>query len=453
MQFSSLTFIYIFLPAFMLIYYIVPKAWRNAVLFISSLAFLGWGEPLCALAILTSTAVDYFLALNMQNQKIKKVLLILSIFLNIGTLIIFREAIYLKSINAFDMSIGLQSLKIFIPIGVSVYTLKSLSYTIDVYKQKIIAEKDFFTYACFVTMFPQLPFGPIMSYKEMVLELKKRNYNINIFIKGLGYFIRGLFKKVMLANNIGLLWNTINQIPTNQLSPLSAWLGIIAFTLQIYFELSGISDMATGIGKMLGFNFIKNFNYPLTALSVREYSKRFNISLNNWFKKYVYNPLGGSKNGIGITAINVLVISILTALWYGTSYNFILFGLFFFLVIVFEKTIFQKLLEKLPNAIKHIYVVFVVLFSMVLFVMPTLPQAFSYYSSMFGLNDAEFLSNDVLKLLFSYSINLVFCILGCTKFVKIVSQTKLFDRNRTYKQVLSISFYAVLLILCTAYLL
>ena len=370
MVFSSILFIFRFLPIAMGIYFLTPKKLKNLSLLILSLIFYSWGEPRYFLLMIASIFVDYFISINIEknnkNKKIKILLLAISIIFNVGILFFFKYInFFIENINSiFNMS--LNNVKITLPLGISFYTFQTMSYTIDVFLGKVKAEKNIINFGAFVCLFPQLIAGPIVKYIDISKELKNRDINLDEIQEGIRLFILGLGSKVLIANNIGSLWNEVETMGFNNISTILAWMGIIAFSLQIYFDFNGYSLMAIGLGKILGFNFPNNFNYPYESRSITEFWRRWHITLGSWFKEYIYIPLGGNRKGKKRTFLNLLIVWFLTGLWHGAEFNFILWGLYFFLLISLEKLILDKYLNNY-KFFAHIYTIFMLLMGWAIF--------------------------------------------------------------------------------------
>lgn len=390
MVFSSLTFLYFFLPITLLVYYISPKKLKNFILLVSGLFFYAWGEPIYVLVMILSAIIDYFAGMVMdkydKNEKVRNISLILSICINIGLLAIFKySSFFVENINTvFKTSIT--DPKLPLPIGISFYTFQSISYTIDLYRRKIKVQKNLINFMAYVTMFPQIVAGTIVTYGDISEKLDDRKVTLDHMSDGISQFVKGLGKKVLLANNIGLMWEQIKALNYSEISMITAWLGITAFAFQIYYDFSGYSDMALGLGKMLGFDFPKNFNFPYTATSVSDFWKRWHITLGSWFREYVYIPLGGNRSGTPKTVRNLIIIWMLIGLWHGASWNFILWGLYFGLLIIMEKYLYGKYLDKLPKLVGRIYTFIFVIFGWVLFETNSLSEAAAYFKAMFGFN-------------------------------------------------------------------
>lgn len=417
MVFSSILFIFRFLPIAMGIYFLTPKKLKNLSLLILSLIFYSWGEPRYFLLMIASIFVDYFISINIEknnkNKKIKILLLAISIIFNVGILFFFKYInFFIENINSiFNMS--LNNVKITLPLGISFYTFQTMSYTIDVFLGKVKAEKNIINFGAFVCLFPQLIAGPIVKYIDISKELKNRDINLDEIQEGIRLFILGLGSKVLIANNIGSLWNEVETMGFNNISTILAWMGIIAFSLQIYFDFNGYSLMAIGLGKILGFNFPNNFNYPYESRSITEFWRRWHITLGQWFKQYVYIPLGGNRLGRARTYFNLFIVWFLTGLWHGASYNFILWGLYFFILICIEKNGLLNLLNK-HKLISHIYTIFFILVGWVLFAVIDLNQIINFLKKMFIFNAG----NEWIYYLRNYIIIYTIAIIFSTSFLK-----------------------------------
>ncbi len=414
MVFSSITFLYFFLPAVLLIYYISPKKMKNIILLVSGLFFYAWGEPIYVLLMLFSSFVDYAAGLFIdrfdKDERKRTIALLVSLVVNLGMLGIFKYSGFILGIFGIDIE------PLPLPIGISFYTFQSMSYTIDMYMRKIKVQKSFLYFASYVSLFPQIVAGPIVRYEDVQNEIVSRTVNINKLGEGVGIFVKGLAKKVLLANNIGLLWTEIKAMNYSDISIVTAWLGILAFTFQIYYDFSGYSDMAVGLGKMLGFNFPENFNHPYISRSISEFWRRWHITLGSWFKSYVYIPLGGNRHGILKTLRNLLIVWVLTGLWHGASWNFVLWGLYFGILIIVERLFLGKILSKLPFFITVPYTFFLVILGWVLFDTADLTSAILYYGAMFGETGIIFDETAFYKLK-SFGFIFILCIIGSGNFM------------------------------------
>ena len=405
MVFSSIPFLFFFLPIVLICYYLVPFKLKNYVLLVFSLIFYAWGEPVYIILMIFSCLLNYFYALYHDKVKNKKLLFILCIVANLLILGFFKYADFLIDIINSIFRLNINPLKLALPIGISFFTFQTMSYSIDVYRSSVVPERNFFYFTTYVSMFPQLIAGPIVRYETISKELYKRDINFNNFSDGLLRFMQGLFKKVLIANNIGYLWTTLSSMES--LSIASAWLGIIAYTFQIYFDFSAYSDMAIGMGKMLGFNYLDNFNYPYISKSVTEFWRRWHISLSSWFKDYVYIPLGGSKCSRIKHIRNILIVWCLTGIWHGASYNFMLWGLYYGIILIIEKFFLKGFLSKLPNTLKHIYTMLVVIIGWLIFASTDLSMFSVYFSNMFNIFKYPFIDETFIFYFKSYFIIIV----------------------------------------------
>lgn len=423
--------------------------------------------------MLLSTAIDYtagrLMAKYDDDNKKRKICLIVSVCMNVGLLAIFKYSDFLiDSFNGvFGTSItnpvvlvnkvlnslyplGLNEKRVELPIGISFYTFQSMSYTIDLYLRNIKVQKSFLNFASYVSLFPQIVAGPIVRYEDVANELESRTVNIAKISAGIGLFVKGLAKKVLLANNIGIVWTQIKAMDYSTISVATAWLGIIAFAFQIYFDFSGYSDMATGLGKMLGFEFPKNFDHPYISKSISEFWRRWHITLGSWFRSYVYIPLGGNRNGNFKTYRNLFITWALTGLWHGASWNFILWGLFFGVLIIIERLGFGKILEKLPSAVSMLYTFVMVLFGWVLFDTDTLADAGRYYAAMFGAS-GSLVDSYARYTIASNAVMLTLCILisgGLGS--RLISFCE--EKNKRASAVAGVAVKIGGLLICTAYL-
>lgn len=421
MVFSSISFLFFFMPIFFILYYIVPKKFKNYCLLFFSLLFYAWGEPIYIFLMIFETFINYIFAL-LINKNNKKIYLILTIILNILIIGFFKYSNFLIDIINSILNLNIDNINISLPIGISFFTFQGMSYVIDVYRKEVKPEKNYFILLTYISMFPQLIAGPIVRYETVATELKSRTITFENFSKGMTRFLKGLYKKVLLANIIGMLFNTISS-NISDISLLTAWLGAISFALQIYFDFSGYSDMAIGLGKMLGFNFLENFNHPYMADSITDFWRRWHISLSSWFKDYVYIPLGGSKKGIKRTIINLLIVWFLTGIWHGADYNFVLWGIYYGLLLILEKFILKKVIDKLPRIIKHIYTIFFILIGWVIFSISDMNELVLYIKKLFDFSNI--IDNNFLYYISNYSIILIF---GIVLSIKInINQNKLIN--------------------------
>lgn len=455
MVFSSVTFIYVFLPVVLLVYYAAPKQFKNALILLSGILFYAWGEPVYVLLMLFTTAVDYTAGRLIDkfddSRKVRMAVMISAVAINLALLCVFKYSSFvIGNINAL-FGVNLPDPQLPLPIGISFYTFQSMSYTLDMYMRKVSVQKNFINYAAYVTLFPQIVAGPIVRYQDIAVELEHRTITLTKIGEGVGIFLRGLAKKVLLANNIGMLWTTVKGTPLDELSVLTAWLGIIAFTFQIYFDFSGYSDMAVGMGKMMGFNFPQNFNYPYLSKSVSEFWRRWHITLSSWFRDYVYIPLGGNRVGTLKLLRNLLVVWLLTGLWHGASWNFILWGLYFGVILIIERFFLGKYLKKLPAFLQVAYSFLLVVFGWVLFEFDNLSNVGAYFSAMFGGFGAGLVDGQAGYLLSSYLLILIICIVAATDYPKKLVE-KISAKFPVAVRCVSPVFEVGLLFVCTAFL-
>ncbi|MBR6738962.1 MAG: MBOAT family protein [Oscillospiraceae bacterium] len=390
MVFSTPYFLFLYLPIVLTLYYIVPLQLRNFVLLVVSLAFYAWGEPVYIFIMFASIAIDYTHGMLVTrckergNDKGARMAVASSVVFNLALLFFFKYWDFLAGSLA---SVGLDFMPVLgleLPIGISFYTFQTMSYTIDVYRGDARVQRNIVTFGSFVTLFPQLIAGPILQYKDLDEQLEKRTCSAERFASGAQRFTVGAAKKVLLANAIGPLWDAMLATPAEELSVLGAWLGIVAFAFQIYFDFSGYSDMAIGLGRMLGFEFLENFNYPYLARSATEFWRRWHMSLGSWFREYLYIPLGGNRVGKGRLVMNLLVVWACTGIWHGASWNFLFWGLFYFAFLVVEKFWLLAILDKLPRVLGHIYGLTLILLGWVIFAVEDMSALGGYFGAMFG---------------------------------------------------------------------
>ena len=391
MVFSSLEFMFLYFPVVLLLYFVTPLKWRNATLFLTSLIFYGWGEPLYVFLMLFTVTVDYFFGFMVgkyreTNRRRAKGYMIAAIVINLAILGFFKYANLALDTVAALTGAKVAHLNVALPVGISFYTFQALSYVIDVYRMDANAQRNYTAFGTYVTLFPQLIAGPIVRYQDVDDQLRSRTHSAELFASGVRTLAAGMGKKVLLANAAGEIWSRISEAPETTVA--AAWLGIIMYTFQIYFDFSGYSDMAIGLGKMMGFSFRENFYYPYMANSVTDFWRRWHISLSTWFREYVYIPLGGNRRGRGRQIFNLLAVWFLTGLWHGASWNFVLWGLYYFVLLMLEKTFLLKLLYKLPKFISHVYTLITVVFGWLLFVSTDFASGVEYLATMFGFGRA-----------------------------------------------------------------
>lgn len=457
MVFSSLTFLFLFLPAVLILYYICPRKGRNLLLFVVSLLFYAWGEPVYVLLMIFSTVFNYACGIGIDAARKKgrpglsRWALILCIAVDIGTLGVFKYSdLFLRTVNDLaGSSIGLLGLAL--PIGISFYTFQALSYTIDVYRDEVAVQKNLISFGTYIALFPQLIAGPIVQYKTVAEQLGNRRESSAQFAYGVHRFIIGLGKKVLLANQVGQLWSRVEALPAGEIPALTAWLGAVAFTFQIYFDFSGYSDMAIGLGQMFGFRFLENFNYPYLSDSITEFWRRWHISLSTWFRDYVYIPLGGNRRGLARQILNLLIVWMLTGLWHGASWNFMAWGLYYGIILIMEKTFLLKFLQKLPGWVRHLYACLLFVCGWVIFAITDFGTLGQYFSSMFGRNG--FADETSLYLLLTNLILLVVLVFASTDLPARAMNRFLDWFNRPGAViVLRNLFYAGVFLLCIAFL-
>ena len=388
MVFSSLVFLFLFLPIVLALYYLTPKRFRNVTLFAVDLVFYAWGEPVFVILMMVSIIINYIAGILLgkfrERKALSKWILIADVAVNLGLLGFFKYAGFIgETLNVVLPFLNLPVIEVALPIGISFYTFQTMSYTIDVYRNTVKVQKNFIAFGTYVSLFPQLIAGPIVRYEDVASQMMDRHENLEQFTKGVKLFLVGLAKKILIANEMGCLWDTIRN-SAGESGALGAWVGIIAYTFQIYFDFSGYSDMAIGLGRMFGFEFIKNFDYPYISKSITEFWRRWHISLGTWFREYVYIPLGGNRKGLGRQIINLGVVWFLTGLWHGASWNFILWGLYFGVILVFEKMFLLKVLKKAPAVVSHIYSLLLIVLGWVLFYFEDMGKLGEFAARLFG---------------------------------------------------------------------
>jgi len=406
MVFSSLLFLFRFLPAAFLLYYITPRRYKNLALVILSLIFYGWGEPRYILIMFASIACDYFAGLIIEahrdNPRIMKAGLLMSVFFNLGMLGFFKYTnFFISNINAVT-GLSIEFLSITLPLGISFYTFQTMSYTIDVYRGKVKAQKNVIDFSAFVVLFPQLIAGPIVRYTDIERELGERRVDMSQITDGARIFTFGLAKKVLIANNIGMLWDDVQNIGFSNISSPLAWLGILGFAFQIYFDFSGYSSMAIGLGKMLGFDFPQNFDYPYISTSMTEFWRRWHMTLGSWFREYLYIPLGGNRCSKKRNIFNLFVVWAATGFWHGASWNFVLWGLFFFVLLVIERQGLKQWLET-HKPLARVYMLILLLLSWSLFAITDFSQLGVFYAKLFSFTAGA----DWLYYLRNYGVTII----------------------------------------------
>lgn len=450
MLFSSITFLYYFLPLLSIVYFIANNKLKNSILLIASLIFYAWGEPKYVCIMIFSIISSFYYGIYIEKYIDKwqsKCILILSIVSGIGLLFYFKyiDFVILNINQFFGLQIAL--LKLQLPIGISFFTFQIISYTIDVYRKDVKASRNILNYATYVSLFPQLIAGPIVRYIDVEKEIISRKHSAKQVYDGLCVFMIGLSKKVLIANVLGQLFIDFKAV--NEASVLFYWLYAIAFMLHIYFDFSGYSNMAIGLGKMFGFHFMENFNYPYIASSITDFWRRWHISLSQWFKDYVYIPLGGNRKGLKRTLINITIVWSLTGLWHGAAYTFILWGMLFALLLIMEKLFLLKYLSNVPSCIRHVYTLFFVMLSFILFDASSVTQAIQNISGLFMFQHIDMYNTESIYYLQSYWFVLCVAIIGATPCVK-----NMYIKMKGYPimSYIELLIIIILLFVCSAYL-
>ena len=444
MVFSSMTFLFAFLPVVVLVYMLSPKQMKNAILLIASLFFYAWGEPKYIFLLIFVTLLNYICGLiihKSDNKKIKKCVMIICVILNIALLCFFKYTNFIID-NLNSLGLNFNVLNIALPLGISFYIFQTMSYTIDVYRGKVEVEKSFLNFLTYISMFPQLVAGPIVRYEDVAKELKSRKIDFNSFSEGLFIFLTGLFEKVLIANNVGHLHSLIVSDISN-ISLLTAWLGIIAYALQIYFDFNGYSTMAIGMGKMMGFYFPKNFNYPYISTSITEFWRRWHITLSTWFRDYVYIPLGGNRVKKYRWLMNIMIVWTLTGIWHGASWNFAIWGVYFGIILIIEKLFIGQFIEKLPKVFRHIYALFLILLGWLIFFCDDLTLIQKYIPKIFA--NPNIIDNEFIFYIKNY---MIFLISGIVFSIPIVNKIK---KTKTIKVIVAVA-YIFLFIICISQL-
>ena len=449
MVFTSINFLYYFLPTVLILYFIVPKKYKNLLLLISSLLFYFYGEPKYIILMVIEIVLAYFEARLIEKYKSKEIF-IFSIFIHVLLLCIFKYTNFLiTNINGiFNTNISL--LNIVLPIGISFYTFQIISYLIDVYKGKVKAQKNFVSLATYVSLFPQLIAGPIVRYETINDELDNRKQTFNDFSSGISRFIIGLSKKVLIANILGELCNIF--ILSSEKTILFYWIYGISYSLQIYFDFSAYSDMAIGLGRMFGFHFMENFDYPYISKSITEFWRRWHISLSSWFKDYVYIPLGGSREGTFKLIRNILIVWLLTGLWHGSEWTFVIWGMFIGILLVIEKLLLNKYIEKLPSIVRRIYTLFIIMISFIIFSGSNINESFNNIIGLFNFSN-PFINKFTIHYLKDYGLVLIIAIFLSTPILKnTIIKLKENKKINNIINTLEIIVLLILLVIVTSYL-
>ena len=452
MLFTSISFLYYFLPALIIIYFITPKKYKNIILLIASLLFYFYGEPKYVFLMILEIIIAYIGAILIDKYKNQsKNILIITLFIHVFLLIIFKYTDFIiQTIN--DISnVNIKLLNIALPIGISFYTFQIISYIIDVYNGKVKVQKNIIKLATYVSLFPQLVAGPIVRYQTVEKELDNRTHSFNNFAYGIRRFSIGLAKKVLIANALGELCSKASA--TSEKTIVFFWIFGISYMLQLYFDFSAYSDMAIGLGRIFGFHFPENFNYPYISKSITEFWRRWHISLSTWFKDYVYIPLGGNRVSRYKQIRNILIVWLLTGIWHGANWTFLIWGLLFGIILIIEKIFLNKFMEKLPSFIRRIYVLFIVMILFIIFSSDNMSVALSNIKGLFGMNGEAFINDYTLHYLKSYLPVLIIALFGATPFIKI-----LIDKLRKNKyingiiNILEPILIVVILVVVTSYL-
>lgn len=450
MLFTSISFLYYFLPIVIILYFIVPKKFKNFILFLSSIFFYFCGEPIYTFLMIGEIFIAYVGARYLEKHR-KKSILVSLLAIHIGALGLFKYSDF--TINNINQIFGskIPLLKLALPIGISFYTFQIISYVVDVYRGKVKAQKSFLKLATYVSLFPQLIAGPIVRYETIEKELDNRTSNFENFAYGVRRFVIGLGKKVLIANMLGELCDVFST--TNEKSVLFYWIFAISYSLQIYFDFSAYSDMAIGLGRMFGFHFLENFNYPYISKSITEFWRRWHMSLSSWFRDYVYIPLGGNRKGTIILVRNIFIVWALTGIWHGANWTFVIWGLMFGIMLIIEKLFLTKHLEKMPSILQRIYVLFTVMISFIIFNANSIVEAWNNIIGLFGANGESLINASTVYYLKSYSVVLVIAIIGSTPLLKnIIEKLKTKTNANKIINLLEPIAMASILIIVTAYL-
>lgn len=458
MIFSSVFFIFVFLPVTLAVYYLVPWKIKNLVLLLFSLIFYAWGEPVYIFLMIFSIIFNYFSGLELDSRRRKKekrkfkICFITTVVANLAILGFFKYyGFFVLNLNRI-LPIDIPYKELALPIGISFYTFQTLSYVIDVYRGNVEVQKNLISFGTYVTMFPQLIAGPIVRYADVEKQLRKRTVSLTKFGDGVLWFLRGLGKKVLLANNIGMVFDTIIAMGTDERSVLTAWIGCLAYTMQIYYDFSGYSDMAVGLGKMLGFEFVKNFEYPYISKSVTEFWRRWHISLGTWFREYVYIPLGGNRVSVPKHVRNIMIVWVLTGFWHGAAWNFLFWGFYYGILLLIEKYFLQSFLEKAPGFLSHVYTMLLVMIGWVFFFSSSMGQAVSYLGNMVGIGGTGLADSTGLYDLTTNLVLIIVMILCATPKVYGWFRRFALEGNSRFRLAGTILVYAGIFVASTAYL-
>ena len=458
MVFSSLLFLFRFLPAVLIIYFLAPRRWRNLVLFISSLIFYAWGEPVYIVLMLISTVVDYTVGRTITsaraqgNDRKAKIALLYSVIINLTLLGIFKYLDFVIGILNMLPFVCIDTVGLALPIGISFYTFQTMSYSIDIYRGDAKAQKNIISFGAYVASFPQLIAGPVVRYQTVAEEIEGRRENIDDFSEGIRRFVTGLAKKVLIANQVGAVFTEIAAMSQAHLSLLTAWVGVLAFTLQIYFDFSGYSDMAIGLGRMFGFHFLENFDHPYESESITEFWRRWHISMGTWFREYVYIPLGGNRSGLAKQIRNLVIVWFLTGLWHGASWNFVLWGLYYGALLILEKLVLKNILKKLPALIRHIYTILLVMFGWAIFSYSDMADGMGYFAALFGRGGAGLWDSTGRYLLLTNGVIFLIAIVGSTSLIQKVCSRGIFAEGKRTRDIGTWILIVLLMVLSVAFL-
>ena len=458
MVFSSAVFLFVFLPVTMIFYFIPGRneekdiSRKNLILCIASLIFYAWGEPVYIVLMCLSIFFNYHLGLDMEGHrndpKKLKSLLMFGVAFNLFMLGFFKYSGFIADNINSAMGLKIEYDPLPLPVGISFYTFQILSYVVDVYNSKVRAQSKIVNFAAYITMFPQLIAGPIVQYSDIEKQLSNRSVTIDNFYDGIVYFIRGLGKKVLFANTIGAVYSDIMSGGIAETSVVTAWICIICYTLQIYFDFSGYSDMAVGLGKMFGFEFVQNFNFPYKANSITDFWRRWHISLSSWFRDYVYIPLGGNRKGLARTIINILIVWSLTGMWHGAAWNFIAWGMFYGVLLILEKYVLKNFLETIPTALRHIGTLIVVMIGWVFFSSENITQAGEFIGALVGFGNGSFIDSQAMYLLNENTFAIFAMGLSAAGVFEMISTR---EETRTYK-IFKCVLYVIIFVMSIAYL-
>lgn len=457
MLFSSITFLFVFLPVTLAVYQIVPKKLKNIVMLLASIFFYAWGEPVYIILMLLSILLNYFCGQDIEakreDEQKKKRSLIFAVVVNLLLLGFFKYYGFLMDSINLVLPINIPYRELPLPIGISFYTFQVLSYIADVYWGKVKPQKNILYFALYICMFPQLIAGPIVRYIDIEKQLDERTVSSAKFGQGTIFFIRGLAKKAILANMTGQIFEEISAMGMGSFSVVTAWVGCISYALQIYFDFSGYSDMAVGLGKMFGFEFRKNFNYPYISRSITEFWRRWHISLSTWFREYVYIPLGGNRCNVSRHIANLLIVWMLTGLWHGAAWNFFLWGLYYGVLLILEKYVWGSLLDRLPSVARRIYSMVLVLVGWVFFFSPSIGYAFEYLGTMFGIGASGFIDKEAGFLFLTHWLLYVLCFIGCTALgMRMINRVIGAFKNVRIRAVAAVVIYMGMFLISVAYL-